>query len=516
MAEDQDSSENLSTQHLKVVIEDEEEEEDEFCSCCGEDQNLDIEGKERDELDFWDDSTVKMFFKGVSVDGIGESVSGFSGIGVVIQGSNTISVTLVQKRLDFYVESSVVQYLALMEGLLEVLKNNVNIKRVVAFTDSKLFYQQFMVKESFDKPLLVALRERVLELAGQFDTFCLKLVLSVEMERPLKLAQVAIGLVALHEENHGPLQNCSICCDDKPPSMMLVLRCSHKFCSQCLKTYANGEVEAGQVPIKCPQLRCNYLLSTSECKLFLPIISYDVLEKAIEELNVLSTENIYCPHNCMSLIYPREYLSAEASFSYESNIDYPAYMRTITRNCRVPWHNSSSSREYQNLPLNERDSSDLTLHCLAQDWRWSRCQLCRNTINVAQGSHHLTCRDGHEFCYSCGAEYQDGQQTCQCNFRDEVQSEGSVSSTTPEADEWLQNSFDPFPMILDAYSDQERSQLAVIQRFLAGFSLTDHQSSQSPPPCTDSYADAMKDLHQLPWLERFVSVISDNYDDYIH
>lgn len=71
-------------------------------------------------------------------------------------------------------------------------------------------------------------------------------------------------------------------------------------------------------------------------------------------------------------------------------------------------------------------------------------------------------------------------------------------------------------MILDAYSDQERSQLAVIQRFLAGFSLTDHQSSQSPPPCTDSYADAMKDLHQLPWLERFVSVISDNYDDYIH
>lgn len=252
-----------------------------------------------------------------------------------------------------------------------------------------------MVKESFDKPLLVALRERVLELVGQFDTFCLKLVLSVEVERPLKLAQVAIGLVALHEENHGPLQNCSICCDDKPPSMMLVLRCSHKFCSQCLKTYANGEVEAGQVPIKCPQLRCNYLLSTSECKLFLPIISYDVLEKAIEELSVLSSENIYCPHNCMSLIYPREYLSAEASFSYESNIDYPAYMRSITRNCGVPWHHSPSSGEYQNLPLNERDSSDLTLHCLAQDRRWSRCQLCRNTIDVAQGSHHLTCRYGY-------------------------------------------------------------------------------------------------------------------------
>ncbi|TQE11952.1 hypothetical protein C1H46_002346 [Malus baccata] len=39
---------------------------------------------------------------------------------------------------------------------------------------------------------------------------------------------------------------------------------------------------------------------------------------------------------------------------------------------------------------------------------------------------------------------------------------------------------------------------------------------QSPPRCTDSYVDAMKDLHQLPWLEGFVSVISDNYyEEYI-
>ncbi|KAM2677977.1 hypothetical protein EV1_004454 [Malus domestica] len=43
-----------------------------------------------------------------------------------------------------------------------------------------------------------------------------------------------------------------------------------------------------------------------------------------------------------------------------------------------------------------------------------------------------------------------------------------------------------------------------------GFSLN-HPPYQSPPRCTDSYVDAMKDLHPLPWLERFVFVISDNY-----
>lgn len=126
-------------------------------------------------------------------------------------------------------------------------------------------------------------------------------------------------------------------------------------------------------------------------------------------------------------------------------------------------------------------------------------------------------RCGHEFCYSCGAEYRDGQQTCQCAFWDENNSEDLVSQSAQESEQWAWETFNSLPMLMDAYSDQERSQLALIQRFLAGgFSLSDHHPYQSPPRCTDSYVDAMKDLHQLPWLERFVSVISDNYyEDYI-
>lgn len=129
------------------------------------------------------------------------------------------------------------------------------------------------------------------------------------------------------------------------------------------------------------------------------------------------------------------------------------------------------------------------------------------------------CRCGHEFCYSCGAEYRDGLQTCQCAFWDEENSEDLMSHSIQESEQWEWDSFNSLPMTMgmDAYSDQERSQLALIQRFLAGgFSLSDHHPYQSPPRCTDSYVDAMKDLHQLPWLERFVSVISDNYyEDYI-
>ncbi|KAL3654557.1 hypothetical protein CASFOL_001542 [Castilleja foliolosa] len=138
---------------------------------------------------------------------------------------------------------------------------------------------------------------------------------------------------------------------------------------------------------------------------------------------------------------------------------------------------------------------------------------------------------GHEFCYSCGEEYTDGQQRCECAFWDEDYSEELATTyPTQQQEQWAWDSFESLPMMMDAYSDQERSQLALIQRFLAGgFGLTDdnnnnnnnnniiqQQPYQSLPHCTDSYAEAMKDLHQLPWLERFVSVISDDYyEDYI-
>lgn len=127
-------------------------------------------------------------------------------------------------------------------------------------------------------------------------------------------------------------------------------------------------------------------------------------------------------------------------------------------------------------------------------------------------------RCGHEFCYSCGGEYQDGQQTCRCALWDEENSEDMVTHSIQESEQWAWETFNSLPMIMDAYSEQERSQLALIQRFLAGgFSLSDHQPYQSPPQCTDSsYVDTMKDIHQLPWLERFVSLISDSYyEDYV-
>lgn len=125
-----------------------EEEEDEFCSCCeDEDEEVEVwketeepvvaEELKKDELD---EFSVNMFFKGLSVAGVENSISGLSGIGVFMERSSGLPAIRVQKRLEFYAEEPVVDYLALMDGLQQAMQNK--IRRVYAFTDSELLYDQ--------------------------------------------------------------------------------------------------------------------------------------------------------------------------------------------------------------------------------------------------------------------------------------------------------------------------------------------------------------------------------------
>lgn len=251
-----------------------------------------------------------------------------------------------------------------------------------------------MNEDKLEIPLLVALRQRILEHAVNFDTFLLEVVPSNELDRACQLAQVAIGIVSYPVDGEKSVDNCSICCEDKPSPMMITMKCSHKFCSQCMRTYVDGKVQTSQVPIRCPQLKCKYHVSPAECKFFLPLASYESLERVLGEANIHS-DKIYCPFpNCSVLLDPQECLSARASSSSQSEnscIECPACQRFICLECGVPWHSSLTCEEYQDLPAEERDAADITLHRLAANKRWRRCQQCRRMIELAQGCHHMRC-----------------------------------------------------------------------------------------------------------------------------
>lgn len=249
---------------------------------------------------------------------------------------------------------------------------------------------QIVHGEEVEIPILDALRQRIQELAADLDTFDLEVVTGTEMEQSLQLAQVAVGVVSSAVKGDKSTHNCSICCEEKPLPMMITMKCSHKFCSHCMRTYVDGKVQFSQVPIQCPQPRCKYYVSLAECRHFLPLTSYESLEKALAEADVQS-HKIYCPYpNCSALLYPHECLSNQASISEGNCIECPACQRFICVECGVPWHSSSTCEEYQNLPLDERDAADITLHHLAANNRWNCCQQCQRMIELTQGCCHMT------------------------------------------------------------------------------------------------------------------------------
>ncbi|KAK3137097.1 hypothetical protein QOZ80_5BG0447880 [Eleusine coracana subsp. coracana] len=491
---------------------------DDFRSCCGDEEEWEdteesfTAGIGKGELD---ETSVRLFFKGVSSsEAEGKKLSG---IGVVMERSPGVPVLKVQKKLDFYVEELVAEHLALMDGLLVALQNG--IRKIFAFTNSEKLYFQIAEAEILEDQLLVALGHRILELVDKLEDFDLILLPSFELERPLRLAKEAIGIRYVSPYEIG---TCLICCEEKLGSQMIKAGCSHTFCYSCLTAYVEERLLTSKLPIRCPQLRCKYLISASECKSFLPVSSYDSLERAFAEAGNSGMERFYCPFpNCLVSLDLSQHFSRASSSSQSdlSCVECPECHRDICVNCGVPWHIMMDCDEYQSLPVEERDAGDLSLHRLAQNNSWRRCQRCRQMIEHTQGCFHMTCGCGHEFCYSCGADYASGVQTCQCVFWDEgsIEPSSAAQSSQAASEIWAWDTFDCMPTAVEGYSEQERAQLALIQRFLAGgFSLGDNPC-QSPPRCADSYiVDTMKDLHQLPWLERFVSVISDSYnDDYI-
>ncbi|KAM0038729.1 putative transcription factor interactor and regulator CCHC(Zn) family [Helianthus debilis subsp. tardiflorus] len=502
-----------------------EDDEDEFRSCCADEEELNREGiikqgvkNDGDDDDVLDEHSVRMFFKGVSIEDPRDTGFNISGIGVVMERTNKIPMIQVQKKLDFFVDESVAEYLALMDGITEAARND--IKRVFAFTDSTTLFDQITTKETLQNPLLMALKQRILEHVENFEHFVLKCVPNIDLDEPLWLAQVAIGVVNPPVKGDSSVQKCLICCEDKPTPMTINMKCSHKFCSCCIKDYVNEQVQSSQVPIKCPHSNCRYYISTPECKSFLPVASFVLLQDALLEPKLLATDKFYCPFaDCSVLLDP----CCDSNQPDNNCVECPVCRRFICVKCGVRWHSSMSCDQFQDCPPQSRAHDDPV-----ENRKWRRCQMCERMIESTRGCYHMTCWCGHEFCYSCGAEYVNSEQACRCVLSDtDARGENDDFTLTqnfgssPALEEWAWDSCGSLSNLMDAYSDQERSQLALIQRFLAGgFSLGDHhtypyQPQTPPPPCADSGSsyleNTMKDLHQLPWLERFVSVISDNY-----
>ncbi|XP_020586316.1 uncharacterized protein LOC110028697 isoform X2 [Phalaenopsis equestris] len=334
-----------------------------------------------------DEFSVRIFSKGVSMSENCGLDSRISGIGVIMEKPHGVPFLQVQKKLDFFVEELIAEHLALLDGLLEALRNG--CRKVLAFTDSNEVYLSITRSDSVEGQLLIALRERIQEIADKFESFVLKLAPKSELKKPLKLAQEATGILC-------QLIECSTCGEDKHLSKMIEMDCSHDLCFDCMGIYVKTKFRSSPIAVKCPQPKCKSYISNSVCRSFLPSSSFESLEGALAETEARNLWRFYCPFpDCSMLLHSHHHSPDRESTLIKSNIyciECPECCRFVCSRCQVPWHSTMRCEEYQNLIFDERNVEDLTLHQLARRNSWRRCQQCRQMLELVEGCYRVSCR----------------------------------------------------------------------------------------------------------------------------
>ena len=58
---------------------------------------------------------------------------------------------------------------------------------------------------------------------------------------------------------------CKICLEENK-RFYTKLKCKHEFCNECLTRYFEEEIQRANVPVKCPEASCQYLIDEDEIK----------------------------------------------------------------------------------------------------------------------------------------------------------------------------------------------------------------------------------------------------------
>jgi hypothetical protein len=70
-----------------------------------------------------------------------------------------------------------------------------------------------------------------------------------------------------------------------------------------MKRHAEVQVQAGQVPVRCPQADCLQPLTPAKCQKLLTVDVFNSLTKRLAEASIPEGDRVYCPYrNCSALM----------------------------------------------------------------------------------------------------------------------------------------------------------------------------------------------------------------------
>jgi ariadne-1 len=85
------------------------------------------------------------------------------------------------------------------------------------------------------------------------------------------------------ESNNGRIQSvsnfmCDICCNDEPGMQTFAMKCDHRFCVDCYRTYLTSKIkdEGEAARIKCPGDDCNRIVDSKSLDM---LVSADLKQR---------------------------------------------------------------------------------------------------------------------------------------------------------------------------------------------------------------------------------------------
>ncbi|GER34844.1 RING/U-box superfamily protein, partial [Striga asiatica] len=355
----------------------------------------------------------KVYVKGL----VGATVGG---VGVAICDADDSLVFELSKGVrgsERQVNQEFVEFKALIEGLdVAVL---LDLKRICVVTDCRMLYQYITGKSNHVTANVTTFSQQIDVLLRKFAYISASFVSGRSIKFAVELARNAVACqvnlsAGSSSSAENPIESCAICFEYTSENQMFTIPdCLHRYCFSCMSKHVQFKLLQGSLP-KCPFEKCKSVLKLDGCKRFLTPELFDVLSQREKESSIPPAEKVYCPYPKCSALFSK----TELRGSLLGATECPKCSGFFCIKCKVPWHENMSCFDFKRLnPYPGKD--DKKLKGLANQKNWRQCPKCSFMVSLSEGCYHIYCRCGHEFCYTCGAEWKNKKASCRCPIWDE-------------------------------------------------------------------------------------------------
>lgn len=197
--------------------------------------------------------------------------------------------------------------------------------------------------------------------------------------RSIQHANPAISCICCREDFTGPEHR----------TALQTLPCGHTYCQDCLKVMiTNSTTEESKMPPRC----CTQPIPGSIIKSVLTREEQQVFLQAVLQFSTPWEARIFCPNaDCGGFIPPVGKVDPKHPFETECRTCKTRVCVTCKRPAHVVGQDCPADWELDAvLKMGEKSG-------------WRRCYKCRTLVELSQGCTHMTCRCKAQFCYICGA-----------------------------------------------------------------------------------------------------------------